>query len=60
MSAIRWAAALLWRSRRTGGVLAASLFPPPLVLWIGFALPHGLIAGPIQIALLAAGWRALR
>lgn len=32
-------AALLWRSRKLGGVLAAVLFVPSLVFWIGFATP---------------------
>lgn len=47
-------AALLWRSRKLGGALAAVLFVPGLVFWIGFALPGWLIAGPLRMILV---WR---
>jgi len=35
------AAALLWRGRRSGSVLAIALLPAEFAFWIGFALPFG-------------------
>jgi hypothetical protein len=53
-------AALLWRSRKLGGLLASVLFLPGLLFWIGFLLPAWLVVGPIRMALVARGWRTLR
>lgn len=54
--AARW----LWRSQRKGAWLGLALFPPSLVLWIGFAAPGPLLVGPVRVAAIAIGWRALR
>lgn len=53
-------AALLWRSRKLGGVLAAALCFPSLVFWIGFALPGWLIVGPLRMVLVWRGRDRLR
>jgi len=53
-------AQLLWRSRKLGGVLALLLFPASLLLWVGFAVPFWLVAGPVRMVLLGRGWRTLR
>lgn len=36
---------LLWRNKRSGGLLALALLPLEFVFWIGFALPLGPIVG---------------
>jgi hypothetical protein len=50
---------LLWRLRRRGGVLALVLLPPGVALWLGFGVPVWLILGPIRLALIFLGWKAL-
>ena len=51
---------LLWTGSRAGGVLTLALLPFEIVFWSGFAVPIPPIAAVIRVALLAAGWSALR
>jgi hypothetical protein len=53
-------AALLWRGRRDGAVLAIATTPAALILAAGFALPFLLVGVPIRVALVFAGRRSLR
>jgi hypothetical protein len=53
-------AALLWRGRRDGAVLAIATTPAALILAAGFALPFLLVDVPIRVALVFAGRRSLR
>ena len=53
-------AALLWRMRKLGAVLAFVLFLPGLFFWVGFALPGWLLVGPLRVVLVARGWKSLR
>ena len=50
----------LWKSRRKGSMLAISLLALSVVFWLGFALPFGLLVGPLLAGLLAVGWKSLR
>ena len=50
----------LWKSQRKGGMLATSLLALSTVFWWGFALPFGLLVGPLLAGLLAVGWKSLR
>jgi len=49
----------LWKSRRTGGILAVSLLVLSAVFWWGFGLPIPPIVGLLLAGLLAAGWKSL-
>jgi len=50
---------LLWRHRRSGGILALALLPAEVMFWIGFALPLGPVVGAARTALVVAGWSSL-
>jgi len=54
--AARW----LWQGRRRGAWLAVLLSIAGAPFWIGFALPHWLIVGPLRVVLLWRGWASLR
>ncbi|MDT4925781.1 MAG: hypothetical protein QOG01_3494 [Pseudonocardiales bacterium] len=51
---------LLWRCRRSGGLLAVALLPLELAFWIGFALPLGPVLGLARTVLVLMAWPALR
>jgi hypothetical protein len=51
---------VLWKSRRWGATLGLGLFPVSFVLAIGLLLPVRLVIDPLRVALLLAGWKALR
>jgi hypothetical protein len=51
---------VLWKSRRWGAMLGLSLFPVSFVLAVGLLLPVRLVIDPLRVALLLAGWKALR
>lgn len=50
---------LLWRRRRSGGILALALLPAEVMFWIGFALPFGAVLGMARTAFVIAGWSSL-
>lgn len=50
----------LWKSQRKGGMMAISLLGLSVLFWWGFALPFGLIVGPLLAGSLAVGWKSLR
>ena len=50
-------AALLWRGRRAGSVLALALLPFEFAFWIGFALPIGPLLGVVRTIAVAIAAR---
>ena len=54
--AARW----LWQGQRRGARLAVLLTVAGAPFWIGFALPHWLVVGPLRVVLLWRGWAGLR
>jgi hypothetical protein len=57
--AVAWAAWLLWKGSRVGGVLALALLPVEAVFWIGFALPIPWVLGVARVILVVLAWRSL-
>ena len=57
--AVAWAAWLVWKASRIGGVLALILLPVEAVFWIGFALPIPWVLGAARAVLLLRAWRSL-
>jgi hypothetical protein len=57
--AVAWAAWLLWKGLRVGGVLAVVLLPIEAVFWIGFALPIPWVIGAARAVLVVPAWRSL-
>ena len=57
--AVAWAAWLVWKGSRIGGILALVLLPVEAVFWIGFALPIPWILGALRAILLVLAWRSL-
>lgn len=51
---------LLWHGEPLGAVITIALVPIEVLFWAGFALPAPPVFGLVRIALLAAGWSALR
>jgi hypothetical protein len=51
---------LLWRHRRSGGLLALALLPFEFAFWVGFALPLGPVAGLARTVLVLLAWSSLR
>jgi hypothetical protein len=54
------AAWLVWSGSRTGAILSLTLLPVEAAFWVGFALPIPWLLGSARVALLIAGWRALK
>jgi len=50
----------LWKSEKRGGRLGLIMLAVGLPFWILFELPLFLLAGPIRLIALAAGWKSLR
>jgi hypothetical protein len=50
----------LWKSEKRGGRLGIIMVAVGLPFWILFELPFFLLAGPIRLIALAAGWKSLR
>ena len=50
----------LWKSEKRGGRLGLIMVAVGLPFWILFELPLFLIAGPVRVIALAAGWKSLR
>lgn len=57
--AVAWAAWLVWKGSRIGGVLALVLLPVEAVFWIGFALPIPWVFGALRPILLVVAWQSL-
>ena len=57
--AVAWAAWLVWKGSRIGGILALVLLPVEAVFWIGFALPIPWVLGALRAILLVLAWRSL-
>lgn len=57
--AVAWAAWLVWKGSRIGGILALVLLPIEAVFWIGFALPFPWALGALRAVLLVLAWRSL-
>lgn len=51
---------LLWQGEPLGAVITIALLPIEVLFWAGFAVPIPPLVGVARIALLAAGWSALR
>ena len=51
---------LLWRNKRSGGLLALSLLPLEFAFWIGFALPLGPVVGLARTGLVLMAWPEFR
>jgi hypothetical protein len=51
---------LLWNGEPVGARMTLVLLPIEVAFWAGFALPIPPLIGVARIALLAAGWSALR
>lgn len=54
--AARW----MWKGQQRGGRLALLLTVAGAPFWIGFMLPHWLVAGPARALLLWRAWSSLR
>jgi hypothetical protein len=52
--AVAWAAWLVWKGSRVGGILALVLLPVEAVFWIGFALPIPWVLGAARAVLLVS------
>jgi hypothetical protein len=50
----------LWKSEKKGGRLGLIMVAVGLPFWILFELPLFLLAGPLRLIALAAGWKSLR
>ncbi|MDQ2915533.1 MAG: hypothetical protein M3T56_20095 [Chloroflexota bacterium] len=55
-----FAGVLLWQGEPLGAVVTLALLPIEIVFWAGFAVPIPPLLGVARIALLWAGWSALR
>lgn len=51
---------LLWRKKRSGGLLALVLLPLEFAFWIGFALPLGPVVGLARTGLVLMAWPEFR
>jgi hypothetical protein len=51
---------LLWNGEPVGARMTLVLLPIELAFWVGFAVPIPPLMAVARIALLAAGWSALR
>lgn len=61
MSAVElFAGVLLWQGQQLGAILVLALLPFEILFWAGFALPIPPMLGVARLALLWAGWSALR
>ena len=54
-----WSGWLIWRGRRSGGVLNLALLPIEAIFWLGFALPIPWLFGAARAGLVAASWKSL-
>src|SRR5256885_16539574 len=55
-----YAAWLLWNGQQLGAVITLVVIPVELAFWAGFAVPIPPLIAIARLALLAAGWSALR
>jgi hypothetical protein len=51
---------LLWNGQQLGALIALVVVPIEVVFWVGFAVPFPPLIAVARLALLAAGWSALR
>lgn len=50
---------LLWRGRRSGGMLSIALLPLGAIFWVGFALPFPPLNALARTAVILHQWRRL-
>jgi hypothetical protein len=51
---------LLWDGEKLGALITLALLPLEVVFWAGFAVPFPPVIAIARLALLVAGWSALR
>ena len=51
---------LLWNGERLGALITLALLPIEVVFWAGFAVPFPPLIAIARLALLGAGWSALK
>ena len=55
-----FAGVLLWQGEQIGALITLALMPIEIIFWAGFAVPIPPLLAVARIALLWAGWPALR
>ena len=56
---VAWAAWLVWKASKLGGVLTLGLLPVEALFWLGFDLPIPKVIGVARVVLLTLGWTSL-
>jgi hypothetical protein len=55
-----FAGVLVWHGEQVGALITLALLPIELAFWAGFAVPIPPLTAVVRVALLLAGWSALR